>query len=560
MEVNLFNDGTIQIISMESWMKIRWDSRDEFKNLIDGENMVDEVTISIHNEKLSYIVLPAYFGGDLYLSQRNDHYVICDCFYRACQVVGQVEIDNTTANFFKKKGYCPIGKTLFKEITRLKSNSVYVIENGILKQYELTYGKSDAVIGNVDDEIQYEEFKSRLNSVVDANIHKSNGILLSGGVDSRLLLLLLKERSDDVSVVTGAVKPYFYSNCSDVLRAEKVARIVGCEIRTDEIDYQKEDISILDMFIDRMPLSVHASLDYYYLLKLFPKGKEMAIWSGQNMDTLYNLGPTERFKLDFHGIAQWFKRFYISEGYISTLPDVNEKALFANKIIAVLGKNIFALKIRDKGLELPKTAQELTYNFATSNDYTVFRYSNAGKNKEYIAEKQYGCSYDVKRELYKSKLSFLSGGDSQAIEVAAYLNDNQLILPYSSSVMVGFFDGLRLKREDVWKPKRYSYRYLGEFEKKYGKGIVDFSAPSKDEVNKRFGKVMDLYDAFEYIIDNTKYGQNLRKGAAIKEQGYTGLMKFDSLLRAYWFNRVIGKLKMEYNVEINENGIEEIGL
>lgn len=545
MYIKIDKTGKILSIEKKSWINIDWLSeKRQIDSIISGEAFLEQVQFCITDNKFNYAAIPAYYRGEFYYCTCDDGSIyLSDDLFDIAKRVSRLSVIPEMKSYFLKKGYLSVGRTLFKEIKRLHSNSLYVFNNGDIICRNIKFKDQSYS----SDKEQYLAFKNKVNYAVTKHIANNNAILLSGGGDSRLLLVLLKKYTDNITVITNSAIPYFTGNCVDVLIAEKISKLLSLDIEISSINYADIDIGDLDNIIRRMPLSVHFGLNFSQMCRTAAKiNKNMTVFCGQNMDTLYNLGPTERTRLDFHGIAQWFKRFYLSEEYFKTLPDVSQHGKLTDRLTAQIGLQLFRLITHQKNLRLPQNTESLINNFANSNDYTVFSDSRATPQKLNVRS-----PFDVKKELYKLKLSYLKGGDSQAVETGGYLNNLKIVLPYSEQDMVEYFYNLHLTKQDVWKPKRYVYAYLNEFIPKYGSEIASFKRPSASELKKRFGDVIGLYKAFEHILHSTKFGQNLVKAAHMEVSGYSGLQKFSSALCAYWFNRVISLLENEYNVQIS---------
>lgn len=544
MYIKLNHDAMIIEQNKDSWINIEWIMDYEESWKVWGKS--NSVEIYINKNCLQQIFMPAYYRGEIYYAETEEGFILSDDIFWIANQLRYVYIDLKMQVYFLKKGYLPQGMTLFHNIRRFVSNSTVKFNNGKLVNNELKYS-DDSKFNNMDDNEIYSLFKETINNVVKSTITKDSGIFLSGGVDSRLLLAISKEYVENVTCISNCSSPYFWSNCSDVMTAERIAMLTNDKIIVDSIDYECLQIEELDPIIKKMPFSVHTGMNFKKMCLSASKAKVSNVLCGQNMDTLYNLGPTERMALDLHGISQWFKRFYLSEEYFKTLPDVTGEGRFVDKMIARIGEQMFAKVTHQPDLRLPSTAVELVENFIHNNDYTVFGLSSGYQGE--VREKQF-TPYEVKKELFQAKFSYLKGGDSQAVEVGGYLNGQKIYLPYSDYRMIEFFSQLRLRRKDVMAPKRFSYMYLKEFSRKYGTQFASFEKPGKKQMCERFGKVEDLYDAFEYIIFKTKWGEDIRKGAGIKASGYTGLMHYESLLRGYWYNRLIYLMSNEYGVEI----------
>ena len=370
-------------------------------------------------------------------------------------------------------------------------------------------------------------------------------VLLSGGADSRLVLLLLRERFDNVQAVTNLSIPTWYESASDVMLAHRIAELTGCTISESCSPYDGVTPQDIDPIIRRMPLCAHGSTGF---IAMFKKASELnvdSVWSGQNMDGVYNLGVTERPALTPLGIGFALRRFFTSEEYISTLRDVPGKSSLKVKAISRIGLAMFKHHFRQKNLQLPVSAAELVHNFHDSGEYTVFT-----EKEQKIDDGNFSSPLEVKRRLFDSKLEYIRGGDPLVISTCGEINNIPVILPYSEQRMIKYFYNLRLTLRDVMKPKRYVYRYISEFAGKYGNGINVFGA-DKEEARRKFPEIKTLNEAFAEVISSTSYGRFMREKVKAELSGRVSLFRFASLLNTYWLNRVLSILTEEYGATIN---------
>lgn len=544
MIIELLPNGEIIKIEKRKDDEIFW-IKDEAKDISKHTlNNTELTSIKIEKEKLKYIILPACFRGEIYYTVQNERTILSNDFYYIASKLGLVSIDSNSKEYFLNKGYCPKGCTLIKEIHRLYNNSTYYFLKG---EFETKKDQDDKQTFIVDDKIKYARFKCLLNEVIDSNISSNVGLLLSGGADSRLLLLLLIEKVRNLQIITNKCNPFFFENCTDMYIAQEVGKLVGKKVYVSEVDYKEIDISQLNKVIREMPCSAHGSFNFINMFKdLYKLGNVDRVFSGQNMDTLYNLGPTERTSVSIHGAAQWFKRFYLSEYFAKSLKDVEGCITPIDSLIANIGCSIYKVITKQRGVTLPHNSLEYISNFEKSNDYTVF----SKKDINLISEGKDITPLEIKRRLFDVKINYLKGGDAQIISCCGKMYGMKVILPYSDSKMIDYFRDLSLSRKDIWFPKRYVYQYIKEYIPKYGKKIADFSKPHKNILNNKYGNIDNLYNTYEQIICNTKLGKQLQNMSIVKASGYTGLMKYNSLIYGYWFSEVMRILQEDYGVII----------
>ena len=68
-----------------------------------------------------------------------------------------------------------------------------------------------------------------------------------------------------------------------------------------------------------MPLAAHMAVTFLKMSREVAKRGKTKVWCGQNADSLYNLGPTEKT------LGGPIKRFYLSKEYWKSFPDIKEK-------------------------------------------------------------------------------------------------------------------------------------------------------------------------------------------------------------------------------------------
>ena len=513
-----------------------------------GHMLIDNVTLCIKNNILQYLALPAFFDGELYYAYFDKNILITDDFYMLCKKIGKLSLSDMTKKYFIAKGYCPRGRTLFNEIFRLLNYSICQIHEGKLEFDVLD--NQDQPIEN-DDE-NYCFFKRTLNEVVDGYDLSHPGMLLSGGADSRLLLLLLLERTRNVQITTGHILPNAYENCEDVFKAKKIGRLVGNETHVVDLDFRQVKIDELFDYVTWMPCCTHLSILFKAICQKLRNLGANTVWSGQNMDAVYGLGPTNRFSFTREGIGLTLRRFYLTEEYFRMLPDVAGKADFRTKILACLGCSLFNVGKKEHDFHLPISSKELIYNFEIAPDYSVLSHGEAGRefSNEFDDRSKQISTMEIKKKLFSCKLAFLKGGDAYSIVSSGKMNGLQAVFPYSDAKLIRYFENTQLHWLDVKKPKRFVYRYISEFEDKYGRAISEFSSVSKNEIVSQFGHVQNMGDIYKTILHKTEFGMDLSDKAGMSNSKD---INFQHYLSSFWIKKEIEILEHGYGVDIIES-------
>lgn len=511
------------------------------KNIDRRIHINSNIRISIKENRCVEIYMPPYYVGDLFYAINDGIYVISDSLYVVAEELGTVTIDKKMEQYFALKGYCPSGSTLFKEITRLENNVTYCFDKALVQSHNqkrpsiITTKKSD-----------YMEFKRILNKIVDRLITERPAVLLSGGADSRLIALLLANRNPKTKIITALSSPLFEGNAKDVYLANEISRILKLEVLNAHFEFKDADVKDWHELIKLMPCCSHSAFVFQSMFHCCHQAHVDAVWSGQNMDTLYNLGPTERFGWNRCGIGAAFKRFFMSESYFSTLPDIKEKSSLWAKVLAKVGCKAFQKAYGRSDLTLPKNKNELISNFFSSRFYTIFGHDDIINNNLISAEGKL-FAYELKRELFKVKMSFLKGGDASVISAIGNCNNIDVILPYSEPEMVDYFDGLHLTYKDIINPKRFVYKYIREFSCRYGSGINNYDI-SSNKIRNSLGNISEISSVFRNILDNTNIGMELSYISGT--EGKDSVDEFLIKVHRYWMKYEYELLREQHHVLI----------
>lgn len=432
-----------------------------------------------------------------YAKLPNQKWILSDNFFEVLSKVPSVTMSRENVLFFIRHGYFLPAKTFFEEITRIKvGNRLRFINNNPIE--DSLWNKCEK-----GGERDYETFKKSFLSVFKCiKVGDNDAILLSGGCDSGLIAALsVFEFSKKPLTIT---EQYIQNqtlkiNERDAIMAERVANFLKLEHKTIEFDFNKETVSALNNFFERMPLAAH------YWLGLFKISGEIAgrqikkIWCGQNADSIYNMGPTEKT------LGGPIKRFYLTKEYIRSLDDISDKSnlrLFY-RTLGELGRLAFMAK-RKLNIRQPKTFKELLLAYEYSEEYLSMPFNGVSYKDNNLDFQKIG-SNEAKKLFFERKVqSFLIGRDPRVIYVAPESYNIKAFLPYSATNMMHFFRGLELNFKDILKPKKFIYRYLQELCGKDYKKIYSWK-----EENYQSKSFLTWEKWQEEIIKNTKFGQEL---------------------------------------------------
>lgn len=480
-----------------------------------------------------------------YAKLPNGKMVISDNFFEAFSGFPLLTMKLDNLDFFIRHGYLLPGLTFFEEIHRLKVGNRLNLDNGDFSEDDIL-GKYESKI-----EISYELFKSAFDSVFQCErVSDDDVVLLSGGCDSGLIATLsaIKFSKHPLALTLDGSKNPYRPIRKDTLLSKRLARFLGLDHLIVDLDLEKESATILNSFTAKMPLAAHFSLGFFKMVEAAKVHGKRRFWCGQNADSVCMLGPTG------DGLGHFFKRFYLSDGYIRSLSDIKNKSVASGLywLFGQVGLKGFEAK-RKLSLKQARNFQEFLTAYEESEEYL----SLLSKNKSYqISElpiKIY--SLEAKRKIFDRKIqSFLIGRDPRVVYSAADIFGFDAILPYSATNMLHFFRNFKIGFFDVLKPKRFIYRYLKEIlgEKNYD----NIYSLSKKEYEREYNSKEELTDEEYYKkVAKSNFGKELCTAVKKIDFPKSILSKFGNieerynnnqyLLSFYWINSTLQKARNE---------------
>ncbi len=140
--------------------------------------------------------------------------------------------------------------------------------------------------------VTYNIFKNALNNAAHSFVEDDPGfeeiVALSGGVDSSILLSLVKNLKD-VKTVTFRMVPLIAWSSPDLVRSLRIAKKLEVSHEFIDVDLDEINLESLNKIIMSMPFGAHLSI---YFAKMFEAlcGQKKRLWCGQDLDNLYNYG------------------------------------------------------------------------------------------------------------------------------------------------------------------------------------------------------------------------------------------------------------------------------
>lgn len=510
------------------------------ENFISGELDYENVYIHVKENNLDFISMPrAPHFNIFYMQGEENNLHISDDFFKlitACSQKG-VNFDKESIDFFFSNGYYQSGKTAFIECKRLIPGAIYIVEDNNLKKI------SKRKIKYSDKEFSYNNFEKKFESTIEYLSDKNKvGVMLSGGVDSTSVAIALSKFNRNIKSYTMRNYPKMNILEKDIYGAKGTSLFLGIEHKTVNINFEKLEEYDFAKYVKANPMATHLSVTFDAIIKCMMDDNIQLAFTGQNLDTLYNFGPTTSFSFTRSGLTDFFRRFYLTSEYTKSIDLYNKKLLpnlgaFALKNIGELGASLFSI-YKGKRYYPPRNNSELVKNYKRSVDYVTF-----SKNK--IPQTNKINSIDISNvhyHLLKDKIeNYIMSGDSQVIRRAGDLYSVRTFFPFSTESMMNFWSAQTLNWKDLLMPKRFIHMYVKknypDFYKRKSFRINSAGLPPHDWANEIIN--LPLFKRFEEL-KFYNYTNNERT---------TPMQKVQQLLSSYWFHKSISILE-EKNVKI----------
>ncbi|MGZ4881168.1 MAG: asparagine synthase-related protein [Halobacteriota archaeon] len=481
--------------------------------------------VSTYEDRFEFAVGDLNCAVDLYFGVVGEELILSDDFFDVAGAMGTLEYRKDELDYFVKHRYCRAGQTFFRGVYRLAPGTMLFLDADGTTSLKPCLDDFQGV------KLEYETFKrafrSTLQSIVDSDAGMNDVVLLSGGVDSSLLLAALQQITN-VSTLTLRSEPPFDYYEADGVRSRRITSKLSVPNDFVVVDYYDEDIDRLLPLVASMPFGAQLSTPFLLAFGTLRKGNVRA-WSGLNCDSLYNLGASYR-----RGFVQ---RFLVSEAYLQMQDGVKNHERYrlikkiADKLICRHMANALGITA-----QAPQTFEQLSYFFFNSDDHLAL---NTDADAFFTKEIQTPRTEDALsakeayRTLYDEMLgAYCTGGDIKALHCCGNLNGIQVALPYTKANMVHLFRSNVLSWMDILFAKRYVYKFARELGLSKHTFIVKPSDLGRGLSEK----------AWEHaIINDTAFGDELAsraKAAADSMAWHSYSVDLETLVGMAWLGRL----------------------
>ncbi|MCK4655705.1 MAG: hypothetical protein KAT85_01700, partial [candidate division Zixibacteria bacterium] len=312
-----------------------------------------------------------------------------------------------------------------------------------------------------------------------ASLDKEIILNFSGGVDSSLLALLLKELKRDFVLLFAKSRPPYMENYGDYVRAKAVARYLGIPLREIEVD--------VDCAPDKMATIVKAMIfdrhvaAYQYFGSMEQMGKEFdpdaIVINGQGADSILTFGPSGRRRADF--IAR----------------------LLTNRPFGIPARLTGELvkQLKGRGCRIPKNLTDFLSAFFDSFGY-YYPLLSGQDSEDYLRYKEALVTRISDRfrhldskVMYVEIYGLLQGTDSRVmLKSAQAAGFDNIVMPYKSPAFIYSTIKYKDKTIDIYNPKYVIHRAIKDLGASLPRASVrgDVTIPSQDGLTRQ---IKELY-------------------------------------------------------------------
>jgi hypothetical protein len=491
------------------------------------------VVISASEGLLNFIATPFCCSEDIYFTGLEDGSLfLSNDFYECCKRAKRLSVSEENLLIYYSTNTAPAGKTFFNEVQRILPDGVWQWTSK--KFVDLRSHSSTHLEPFLSSENEYSVFKKVFDKTIEHEIGSLSelGLMYSGGVDSTLIgQVITKKFGRRITCCTIETVPTNSDFERDNARIELALNQLNWPLHRSVVDFNSVNIADLKEFAISQPMAPHISFGFFEMAKHFGSLGTKKVFCGQNLDTLYALGATNKIGFSQGAMAALFRRFYFSKSFLSTLGDVGDPkniGTFVSRLVGRFGVGFYSYH-KKTHYQLPSTGQELLKNYQISPDEVVF--SVAGGVPETIAKSARSLrSHDVYQSLLRHKITeYLMGGINMTPHNTFRKYDSEACLPYGSNLMTYFYLRNQLKIKDIFKPKKFVYNYSKEL------GPDLFSRNHK--LARASKKAPDAQMWYAELLNNTSFGRSLKETQphmSVEDKTSTEAQKFNRHLCNFW--------------------------
>ena len=280
------------------------------------------------------------------------------------------------------------------------------------KTNKVNFGQREFFEIKPEHKKKYELLKKEVKGYLVHSISKripdqKVGVLFSGGVDSTIIALILKQLGIDFICYTAGLKDGNFEEPSDITYAKKVAKKYGFELKINRLSLDESELAIKEvakLIEDNTVVKVGVGLTFYAACKLAQKDGIRVIFSG--------LGAEEIFA----GYERHRNSSNVNNECLSGLLKIYERDLYRDDVITM--NHNMELRTPFLDLDLIKYCLKIPgkYKLTEQTNKLILRdiAYELGLDKEFAYRKKVGAQYGSKFSRAIEKLAKQSKSSSQA--------------------------------------------------------------------------------------------------------------------------------------------------
>lgn len=369
-------------------------------------------------------------GNTTYFS--NDHYYLIQLMREN----GPLQRNANEYQYWYRHGYTTGGATYVSGLNKIEPASlIEITDSGITTT---CYFRD---IANEPDAAKHTEMcLSELRRTVYEATTSNKKIILffSGGVDSTLLALLLKESGQPFYPVFMKAQPFSRDDYESYIRAKSNAAYLGLSLHEIDINLKSND-ELMASIVQTMPFDRHMARLHFAALRQIQEhhGTDVVLLNGQGADNVLSFGPSGQTRGDFTARLLMYYPFGLTA-----------KAA-ARAVQYVLGNHVRA----------PQTTIEYLVAFCDPLKYfAVLMNDDSDGYRQYVEaivtrfQRYWKCSESLL--MYLKIFSYLQGSDNQVVYASArHIGIDQIILPYTSPAFIYHTVKYKDNEKEFFSPK-----------------------------------------------------------------------------------------------------------
>ncbi len=413
----------------------------------------------------------AWIDGKLHIS--DDHLYLAERMRQQAPL----QFDDNEYRYWTKHSYTTGGATFVRGLRKLEPATIAEITPGGLRTD--CYFRD---IENTPDPAQHSE--SCFNDVCEtmrwvAGLDAEIILNFSGGVDSTLLALLLREFRTDFTLVFAKSAPFYDRNYSDCIKASQVAKYLGLQLREIEtrVDWAPEKLTdmVKSLIFDRHPSAYQYFGSMEQICRMY--GTKTVAINGQGADSVLTFGPSGKLQADY--IARLLKNF--PGGIPSRL---------AGEIVRYL---------KDRTCRVPRSQLEFLSAFLDDFGYYYPLLSRRDPEgyRDYIRTVASDATGRFKhldtKVMYLEIYGLLQGTDSRVmLKSAQAAGIESVVMPYKSPSFIYNTIRYKSKTRDLYDPKYVIHRGI----KKLGVNLPPVQVPPDTSVLDQAAVTKQIRDQY----------------------------------------------------------------